>query len=159
MLGVWACGLYMSLQQPQQQIAKRAPEAESGFPSSERPHCVCLLNICEETEISTSPGCCWDRTKSNNTRICRTRSKLPLRTLSIRYGPMSRKMKCRNCGLPAAWLKPLPNVGHFSLTFNPCSQFTQGLWVHSPPLRSPQAYMFTRWESIRVGKTKPPAPS
>lgn len=129
---------------PMTQIFLITPEAFNSFPEKKnnwgrrwflilREATLCLLSIPEEIEINTSPRWWCDRTSP----------KFPLRTPSIRYGPTSRKMKCRNRGLPAAWFKRITNVRHFSLTFNAHSQFTQWLQVHSPPFTfSPSLYVY-----------------
>lgn len=43
--------------------------------------------------------------------------KILLKTPSLRYGPMSKKMKCKHHSLPAAWSERIANAGHCSLVF------------------------------------------
>lgn len=110
---------------PSDKKKKRATEAESGFQCSKRPHCV------------SSPKHSWgDRNKYiARMLLCKSKEQqhphleglVPRSLLEL----WARKMKWRKCSLPAAWFKCITNMGHFSLTFNPRSWFTQWLWVHS----------------------------
>lgn len=109
---------------------------------------LCLLGIPEETEIITSPGWWCDGTSP-----WALRPKILLKTPSLRYGPMSKKMKCKHHSLLAAWSERIANVGHCSLVFNPRSQFTQWSQIHSHSfIFSPSLYVYMVGEASEQAK-------
>lgn len=81
MLRVSVCGLYMSSKQPRALLTpfqQKEQLRQKVASKPQRGHTVsCLLDIPEEIGINTLPGCCCERTKSNNTHIWKDLSQDP----------------------------------------------------------------------------------
>lgn len=156
-LRVSACGLHLSPKQPQSTFhsfpAKRATEAESGFQSSKRPYCV------------LSPRQSWGERNKYIARRLLWKNKehqhphlegLVSRSLSeLRAFIMVQrreKWSAESVASPQLGSNVLQTWGISVSRLILIHGLHNGYEFTHPPLRSPQAYMFTWRESIRAGK-------